>query len=96
MRIDDLTPRQLMKLQEAKADVVRDGFLNQACTDQQFLDALTVHRRTRELFDVLGSALRNGSPRLRSVNKAFEAFAAAAEQLWDKEGVWDADGWRST
>jgi len=94
MRIEDLSPRQLAKLQEAKAEVLRVGFLNDGCTDQQFLNAVAVHRRTRELLGMLGEAMQ-GSPRIKSMNRAMEVFAEAAENLWDEDGVWDADGWQS-
>lgn len=94
MRIEDLTPKQLRKLQETKAEVMRAGFLHTGCTDQQFLNAVAVHRRTRELLGMLGEAMAS-SARLQSMNKALEVFAEAAESLWDKDGVWDQDGWRS-
>ncbi len=72
------------------------GFLNRKCTDQQFLDAVAVHRRTRELFQMLGNALQSGNPKLSSMTKAFKVFADAAEHLWDEDGVWDKDGWRQS
>ncbi len=95
MRIENLTPRQLAKLQEAKAEVMRVGFLNRECTDQQFLNAVSVHRRTRKLLGMLSDAMK-ASPRIKSMNKAMEVFAEAAENLWDEVGVWDADGWHSS
>lgn len=94
MRIEDLTSRQLVKLQEAKAEVMRVGFLNRGCTDQQFLNAVAVHRRTRELLGMLGEAMQ-ASPKIKGMNKAMEVFAEAAENLWDEDGVWNADGWKS-
>ncbi len=94
MRIEDLTLRQLAKLQQAKAEVMRVGFLNRECTDQQFLNAVSVHRRTRKLLGMLSDAMK-ASPRIKSMNKAMEVFGQAAENLWDEDGVWDQDGWRS-
>ncbi|MHC4512361.1 MAG: hypothetical protein ACYTGW_07125 [Planctomycetota bacterium] len=94
MRIEDLTPQQFSQLQKAKAEVLRVGFLNPQCTDQQFLNALAVHRHTRELLLMLSKQLHATSPRLKSMTKAFEVFERAAEQLWDQDGVWDTDGWR--
>ncbi len=94
MRIEDLSSRQLAKLQEAKAEVMQAGFLRHGCTDQQFLNAVAVHRRTRDLLNMLGTAMSN-SPRIKSMNKALEIFAEAAEGLWDEHGVWDEKGWRS-
>ena len=96
MKVEDLTPRQLAKLQEAKAEVMQAGFLNRKCTDQQFLNAVTVHRRTREMFEMLASALQSANPKFKGMTKAFEIFAEAAEHLWDKDGVWDAEGWRQS
>ncbi|MEE9127763.1 MAG: hypothetical protein V3U11_11540 [Planctomycetota bacterium] len=96
MKIEDLTPRQLAKLQEAKAEVMRAGFLNRKCTDQQFLDAVAVHRRTREMFEMLGSALQSANPKFKTMTNAFEVFAEVAEHLWDTDGVWDAKGWRQS
>jgi hypothetical protein len=57
---------------------------------------VAVHRRTRELFEMLGDALQSANPKLSSMNKAFEVFAEAAEHLWDEDGVWDTDGWRKS
>ena len=94
MRIEDLNPKQLAVLREAKADVLAEGFLRPDCTDQQFLNAVSVHRRTRGLVEMLGSAMH--SPKFEAMNRAFDAFVKATANLWDHDGVWDADGWSSS
>ena len=91
MRVEDLSPGQLSKLKEAKAEVIRHGLLHRGCTDQRFLDAVVVHRRNPAVFNILSGALKDAGGKL---SKAFDVLTQLADHLVHEEGVWDADGWR--
>jgi hypothetical protein len=91
MRVEDLSPGQLSKLQEAKAEVIRQGLLQRGCTDQRFLDAVVVHRRNPAVFHMLGGVLQDGGGKL---SKAFEVLTQLADNLTHEEGIWDENGWR--